>query len=134
MRTQCRPFPIPPVPPEAIKRVLSGLRYLTAADPTAMAAQTQAECLQALEQGDAMSTAARAQILGAFTASQGYSADADYSPTSWLIHRTKVTKGAARGHVGWARRTVTHLHVLKALAERVRPVRVDGPDHLPVDR
>ena len=110
-------LPDPASAAEAINRVLSGLRYLTAADPTAMAAQTQAECLQALEQGDAMYTAARAQILGAFTASQGYSADADYSPTSWLIHRTKVTKGAARGHVGWARRTVTHLHVLKALAE-----------------
>jgi hypothetical protein len=30
-----------------------------------------------------------------------------------------VTKGAARGHVGWAGRTVTHPHVLKALAEGV---------------
>jgi hypothetical protein len=41
--------------------VLTGLSYLAAADPTALAAQTQAEFLQALEQGDAMSTAARAQ-------------------------------------------------------------------------
>src|SRR5580693_5288169 len=95
----------------------TGLSYLAATDPTAMAAQTQAEFLQAFEQGDAMSTAARAQILVAFTASQGYSADADYSPTSWLIHRTRVTKGAARGHLGWARRAVTHPNVLKALAE-----------------
>jgi len=110
-------LPDPASAAEAIDRVLSGLSYLTVADPTAMAVQTQAECLQALEQGDAMSTAARARILGAFTAGQGYSADADYSPTGWLIHRTKVTKGAARGHVGWAGRTVTHPHVLKALAE-----------------
>ena len=97
--------------------VLAGLSYMAAADPTAMAAQAQAECLQALEQGDAMSTAARARILAAFTAGQDYSADADYSPTSWLIHRTKVTKGAARGHVGWARRAVTHSQVVAALAE-----------------
>jgi hypothetical protein len=33
-----------------------------------MAAQAQAECLLALEQGDAMSTAVRARFLAAFTA------------------------------------------------------------------
>ena len=60
--------------------VLTGLRHLAAADPTAMAVQAQAECLQALEQGDAISAAARARILAAFTAGRGYSADADYSP------------------------------------------------------
>ena len=110
-------LPVPASATEAIDRVLSGLSYLAVSDPTAMAAQTQAECLQALEQGHAMSTAARAQILGAFTASQGYSADADYSPTAWLIHRTRVTKGTARGHLSWARRVGTHPHVLAALAE-----------------
>jgi Domain of unknown function (DUF222) len=110
-------LPVPASATEAIDRVLSGLSYLAASDPTAMAAQTQAECLQALEQGDPMSAAARAQILGAFTASQGYSADADYSPTAWLIHRTRVTKGTARGHLSWARRVGTHPHVLAALAE-----------------
>ena len=52
-----------------------------------------------------------------FTAGQGYSADADYSPTSWLIHRTGVTKGAARGHRAWARRALTHPLVVAALAE-----------------
>ena len=86
-------------------------------DPTALAAAAQARCLEALEQGDAISIAARARILAAFTAGQGYSADADYSPTSWLVHRTGITKGAARGHVGWARRTLTHPAVIAALAE-----------------
>jgi hypothetical protein len=97
--------------------VLTGLRHLAAADPTALAAAAQAECLQSLEQAEAILTAARAWYLAAFTASQGYSADADYSATSWLIHRTGVTKGAARGHLGWARRTDTHPQVLAALAE-----------------
>jgi hypothetical protein len=73
--------------------------------------------LQAFEQADAMSTAARAWFLGAFTAGQGYSDDADYSPTAWLIHRTRVTKGAARGHLGWARRAAAHPQVAAALAE-----------------
>jgi hypothetical protein len=102
---------------DAIKMVLTGLSRLAAADPTEMSAQAQAECLQALEQGDAISTAARARILAAFTAGQGYSADGDYSPTSWLIHRTRITKGAARGHVAWARRATAHPQVAAALAE-----------------
>ena len=96
---------------------LTALRHMAAADPTAMAAQAQAECLLALEQGDAMSAAARARILAAFTAGQGYSADADYSPASWLIHRTRITKGAARAHLGWARRDAAHPTVVAALAE-----------------
>jgi hypothetical protein len=97
--------------------VLTGLGFLAAADPTALAAEAQAECLQGFERADAMRTAARAWFLGAFTAGQGYSADADYSATAWLIHRTRVTKGAARGHVGWARRAAGHPRVVAALAE-----------------
>ena len=73
--------------------------------------------MQALEQGDAISTAARARILAVFAAGQNYSDDADYSPTSWLIHRTRITKGAARGHLGWAHRAATHPQVVAALAE-----------------
>jgi hypothetical protein len=98
--------------------VLTGLSHLAAADPTALAARARAECLQAFEQADAMSTAARARFLASFTAGQGYSADADYSPRSWLIHRTRITtKGAARGHLGWARHAAAHPRVVAALAE-----------------
>jgi hypothetical protein len=104
---------------EAMEMVLDGLGYMATMDPAAMAAEAQARCLQALEQGDSISTAARARILAAFTAGHGYSADADYSPTSWLIHRTRVTKRAARGHLGWARRAVTHPQVVAALAEGI---------------
>src|ERR1043166_5139339 len=100
-------IPAPATIGDAIEMLLAAQRHLAAAAPAAMAAQAQAECLHALEQADAISTAARARILAAFTAGHGYSADADYSPTSWLIHRTKVTKGAARGHRTWARRTDT---------------------------
>ena len=109
--------PAPVSTAEAMDMVLAGLSYLAAADPTALATQAQAECLQGLERADAISTAARAGFLGAFTNGQGYAEDADYSPTAWLIHRTKVTKGAARGHLGWARRAVTHPQVVMALAE-----------------
>jgi hypothetical protein len=110
-------IPAPASTTEAMDMVLTGLRHLAAADPTALAAAAQAECLQSLEQADAITTAARARILAAFTAGQGYADDADYSATSWLIHHTKITKGAARGHLGWARRVLAHPQVVMALAE-----------------
>ena len=44
---------------EAMEMVHAGLGYLAAADATAMAAETQARCLQMLEQATAMGTAAR---------------------------------------------------------------------------
>ena len=109
--------PAPASAAEAMDMVLSGLRNLAATDPTALAAEAQAECLRTLEHAGAISTAARARFLAAFTAGQGYCEDADYSPTAWLIHRTRITKGAARGHLGWARRDVTHPRVVAALAE-----------------
>ena len=108
--------PAPASTAEAVDMVRAGLSYLAAADPAVLAAQAQAECLQTLEQADAVATAARARILAAFTAGNGYAADADCSPASWLIYRTKVTRGAARGHLGWARRAAAHPQVLAALA------------------
>jgi Domain of unknown function (DUF222) len=102
---------------EALAMVRAGLGYLAAADPAEMPGEVQAECLRGLEQADAVATAARAWILGAFAASQGPAADADYSPRAWLVHKTGVTRGAAAGHVGWARRAVAHPQVAVALAE-----------------
>jgi hypothetical protein len=61
-------IPAPASASDAMDMVLTGLAYLTAADPTALAVQAQADCLQGLEQADAMSTAARGWFLGAFTA------------------------------------------------------------------
>ncbi len=101
---------------EAMDMVHAGLGYLAAADATAMAAQTQAECLQMLEQAHSMGTAARTSILAAFTSGQGYSADADYSPRAWLINRTRITKGAAVAHTAWVQRAAGHPEVAAALA------------------
>src|SRR6266849_10469883 len=101
---------------EALGMLRSAMSYLSAADATAMATETQAQCLLALEQLDAIETAARASILGAFTSGQGYSADADYSPKAWLINRTGITKGAAVAHTAWARRAAAHPKIAQALA------------------
>ena len=101
---------------EAMDMVRAGLGYLATADATAMPAETQAQCLQALEQAHAMYTAARTCVLAAFTSAQGYSPDGDYSPRAWLINRTRVTKGAAVGCTAWVRRAAAHPEVAAVLA------------------
>ena len=101
---------------QALGMLRSAMSYLAAADATAMAAETQAQCLHTLERINSMGTAARASILGAFTAGQGYCADADYSVRAWLIHKTKVTKGAAVAYTAWVRRAVAHPQVAEVLA------------------
>ena len=106
---------------EAMDMVRAGLGYLAAADATAMAAETQAECLRMLEQATAIGTAARTSMLAAFTAGQGYSADADYSPRAWLINRTRVTRGAAMAYTAWVRRAAAHPGVAAALAAGEMP-------------
>jgi hypothetical protein len=79
---------------EAMAMVHAGLGYLAAADATAMAAGEQARLLRGLERGDAIGTAARASVLGAFTAGQVYAADGAYNARAWLIHQTGITRGA----------------------------------------
>ena len=101
---------------EALDMVRSGLGYLASADPGQLPAAVQAECLRELEQDAAALTAARAGFLAAFTAGQGHAGDGDYSPVSWLIHRTGITRGAAVGHSAWSKRVASHPRVLAALA------------------
>ncbi len=69
-----------------------------------------------LEHAEAQHTAARAKILAAFTARDGYQADGHYGARSWLRAVTKVTPGAAAGATGWARRLQAHPVIAAALA------------------
>ena len=101
---------------EAMQMVRAGLDYLAATDATAMAAEEQARSLRALEQVNSVATAVRTSILGAYTAGQGYTADADYSSRAWLIHKTGVTRGAAVACTAWVRRSEAHPRVAEALA------------------
>src|SRR5437588_802127 len=73
----------------------AGLRFLGTAEAPAMTTAEQAACLRGLEKADAVATAARTSVLGAFGAGQGYADDGDYSARSWLEHRTQVTRGAS---------------------------------------
>jgi hypothetical protein len=106
----------PPSADDALDMVLDGLRHLTAADAAGAGTRVQARALQVLEQAAAMTTAARASFLRAFTAAQGYADDGDYSPRSWLIHKTSVTGGTAASHTAWARRAGAHPRIAAAMA------------------
>ena len=102
--SQAVTVPPPASAVQALGMLQSAMGYLAAADATAMGAETQARCLRVLEQVSSAGTAARTSILAAFTSGQGYSGDADYSPRAWLIHQTRITKGAAVGYTAWVRR------------------------------
>ena len=101
---------------EALETLKAAMGYLADADVTQMPAAEQAQCLQELEEVDAIETVARSSFLGGFTTSRGYCEDADYSPRTWLISKTRITKGAAAGHIGWARRAAAHPVIRQALA------------------
>src|SRR5690348_18227366 len=101
---------------EAMDMVYAGLRFLADADAAEMAAEEQAACLQRLERVGSVVTAARCSVLGGFTVGKGYSADADYSPRAWLIHRTGITRAAAVSYTAWAKRAVAHPEVFAVLA------------------
>ena len=103
---------------EAMAMVHAGLAFLAAADATAMTPAERAGCLRELEEADAVATAARTSVLTAFRAGQDYADDGDYSPCSWLIHRTRVTKGTAVDHTGWVKRGAGHPLVMAALASK----------------
>jgi hypothetical protein len=122
----------PRSPEEALGMLRVAMGYLAAADATAMAAETQAQCLRALEQLHAIETTARASVLGALASGQGRAAAsgqghavagqiqagaAGFSPRAWLIRETGITTGAATGHAAWVRRAAAHPQVAEALAE-----------------
>ncbi len=123
---------------QALAMVRAGLGYLAGCDAGSLGTAAQAEALIGLEHAEAQHTAARAKILSVFTAQQGYEADGYYGAASWLRAITKVTKGAAAGATGWARRLGGHPVIAAAPAAGRIPVSLarlicDWTDKLPED-
>ena len=121
---------------QALAMLRAGLGYLADCDAGSLGTAAQAEALIGLERAEAQHTAARARILAAFTAQQGYEADGYYGPASWLRAITRVTKGAAAAATGWARRLDGHPVIAAALAAGQLPVSLarlvcDWTDKLP---
>src|SRR5215831_11192825 len=92
------------------------LAALNAADAALLPTGVQAQVLRGLERAEAMHTAARARVLAAFTAQDGYEDDGQASARVWLRWQTRVTTAAADGAVGWARRLVAHPVIARELA------------------
>jgi Domain of unknown function (DUF222)/HNH endonuclease len=104
-------------PAQALAWLDGALAYLAAADPAAMTAAEQADCLRALEVAQARQVAARSAVLAAFTGpGGGMEADGQGSPRTWLTWQTKVSRPAASAAVVWMRRLRCHPAVAAALA------------------
>jgi len=101
---------------EALGTLRAAMSFLAAADATTMPAAVQAQCLATLEEVDSVETVARASVLRAFSAGQGYCGDGEYSAKTWLVRQTRISRGAAAGHMTWARRAAAHPVVAAALA------------------
>jgi Domain of unknown function (DUF222)/HNH endonuclease len=101
---------------DALAMLDRALAALAATDAGSLATAVQAQALRALERAEARHTAARANILSAFTAQDGYEGDGQGSARTWLRWQTRVTKAAAAGAVGWARRLAAHPVIADALA------------------
>src|ERR1700761_8516575 len=97
---------------EAVAVAKSALRFVFEAR---LPVGEHAELLRGLEGVTGILTAARASVLGAFTTDLGYLECGDYGARSFLMHRTRVTQGAAAGYTGWARRVECHPALAAAL-------------------
>ena len=106
----------PSSPAQALAMLDASLGYLAACDAADLGTAVQAGALIGLERAEAQHTAARARILAAFTAQDGYQVDGQFGAKAWLRAFTKVTRGAAAGATGWARRLAAHPLIADALA------------------
>jgi len=116
-----QPLPGRPGVPEsasdAVEMALASLGWLAqAADVGSLPTSVQADCLRGLERVLAVHTAARARMLGAFSAQGGPERDGQGSPRTWLTWQTRITRPAASAATGWARRLGDHPALADALA------------------
>src|SRR2546430_2852753 len=103
---------------EALPMRDRALGALATADAGTLPTAVQAQALRALERAEARHTAARARILAAFTAQDGYECDGQGSARTWLRWQARVTRGAAAAATSWARRPSRHPGIAPALAGR----------------
>ena len=94
-------------PQEALVVLESVMGYLATANAAQMATETQADALRVLEKSNSMGTAARSVILNAFTSAQGHVSDADHSPRTWLMYKTRII--LRTGGSGWIPRSLVRV-------------------------
>jgi len=102
---------------EAAGTLDASLDYLAAADWASLGSQAHGEMLARLQRAQAKLTAINASVLAAFTAQSGYEPDGHRSARAWLTNRTKMSRGAAAGAIGWQRRLARHGVIAAAMAD-----------------
>ena len=101
---------------DAMSMLSAALDHLSAADWAGLGSEAQGEVLAGLRGAQARLTAAQARVLSAFTAAAGYEPDGYGSAMQWLIHRTRISRGAACGAVGWQKRLWRHAVIARAMS------------------
>jgi len=89
---------------DALAAMEAALAFLARADAASLTVAEQAACLRGLTRVESAHTAAQARVLTAFTAQAGYELDGHGGPRAWLVWQARITRGAAAGALGWARR------------------------------
>ena len=95
----------------------AALGFLAGVDAADVPAAALAECLEGLEQTDAVQAAARGRLLEAFDAQDGSVADGQRTTRTWLVHVTRVTRGQAAEHKAVQVLARRHPVLAAALAE-----------------
>src|SRR5215469_6447437 len=103
-------------PADAAGALDASLDHLAATDWASLGTVAHAEMLARLQRAQTKLTAVNAAVLAAFTAGNGYEPDGHRSAKQWLIGKTGVSEGAARGAVGWQRRLARHPVIAEAMA------------------
>ena len=103
---------------EAADWLDAALGHLAATDWVSLGTTAHGEMLARLQRAQAQLTAVNAAVLAAFTAQSGYEPDGHRSAMAWLVNRTKMSRGAAAGAVGWQRRLARHGVIAAAMATR----------------
>jgi hypothetical protein len=96
---------------QALAMLEAAWGFLADMDAASMPAQALAECLQVMEQIDAVEAAARGRLIAAFSTQDGSLVDGQPTTRAWLVNVTRVTKGQAAEYRG-----------LQGLAEKHRPL------------
>ena len=135
------PDPASLVPANAVQALAyarAGLAYLATADPAALTAAEQADCLRGLAAAGSQHLAAISAVLTAFDRGGAYTDDAAATARSWLRWQTRATHAAAGVQTAWARRLAAHPRVHAALASGSMSPSwarhlIDWSDQLPED-
>jgi len=101
---------------DAMSMLHSALDYLNAADVHELGMEQQRQALTQIGQVAAKTSVFRAAALAAFDAAGGPEADGCKTAASWLMHRGRMSKSAARQDSKWSRTMRAHPAVATALA------------------